>query len=238
MPRFPPRGPHGRLFPRFDGTIKALRLPAVLPAKLRFLRPAGTTVAPGSFRFSHRHPAQNDGPGVGHPVSPSGSFSVETTGSPKFLGNPPFPFAHVLRPRPAETSLTTCGTFAWPPLRERRRRRRQRLSRLNSMAFGIAAYVSRCWLPVTAQDWLPGAGQALLGGLPPAGFRQKVFNSLHVRCPPLPSFLAQSPFLFFLRFPVHGSCMLSFDSGGDSRDLNLRPTSFAAQARSCIVGIS
>ena len=28
------------------------------------------------------------GPGVGHPVSPSGSASVETTGSPKFLGNP------------------------------------------------------------------------------------------------------------------------------------------------------
>ena len=37
MPRFPPRGPLGRLFPRFIGTIKALRLPAVLPAALRFL---------------------------------------------------------------------------------------------------------------------------------------------------------------------------------------------------------
>ena len=62
------------------------------------------------------------------------------------------------------------------------------------MAFGLAAYVSRCWLPVTAQGWLPGAGQALLDGLLPAGFRQKVFNSPHVRCPPFPSFLAQSPF--------------------------------------------
>ena len=30
----------------------------------------------------------NVGPGVGHPVSPSGNSSVETTGSPKFLGNP------------------------------------------------------------------------------------------------------------------------------------------------------
>ena len=73
-----------------------------------------------------------------------------------------------------------------------------RLSRLNSMAFGLAAYVSRCWLPVTAQGSLPGAGQALLGGLSPAGLLQKVFNSLHVRCPPFPSFLAQSP-LFFIR---------------------------------------
>ena len=31
MPRFPPRGPIGRLFPRFHGTIKALRLPASIP---------------------------------------------------------------------------------------------------------------------------------------------------------------------------------------------------------------
>ncbi len=40
-------------------------------------------------------------------------------------GEPPYPFAHVLRPRPAEASLTTSRTLAWPPRRERRRRRRQ-----------------------------------------------------------------------------------------------------------------
>ena len=39
-------------------------------------------------------------------------------------GEPPFPFAHVLRPRPADASLTDCGTLAWPPLPERQRRRR------------------------------------------------------------------------------------------------------------------
>ena len=44
------------------------------------------------------------------------------------------------------------------------------------MAFGLAAYVSRCWLPVTAQGWLPGAGQALLGGLSPAGLLTKGFQ--------------------------------------------------------------
>ena len=63
------------------------------------------------------------------------------------------------------------GTLARPPSRECRRRRRGNLSRLNSMAFGLAAYVSRCLLPVTAQDWLPGASQALLGGLSPAGLQ-------------------------------------------------------------------
>ena len=49
--------------------------------------------------------------------------------------------------------------------------------------------------PLTAQGSLPGAGQALLGGLLPAGLLQKVSNSPHVRLPPSPSFLAQSPFL-------------------------------------------
>ena len=87
-------------------------------------------------------------------------------------GEPQFPFAHVLRPRPADASLTTCGTLAWPPLQGTTKAPTTiRLSRLNSMAFGLAAYVSRCWLPVTAQGWLPGAGQALLGGLSPAGLR-------------------------------------------------------------------
>ena len=38
------------------------------------------------------------------------------------------------------------------------------------MAFGLAAYVSRGWLPFLAQDSLPAAGQALPDGLPPAGF--------------------------------------------------------------------
>lgn len=76
------------------------------------------------------------------------------------------------------------------------------LSRLNSMAFRLATYVSRCRLPFTAQGLLPGAGQALLGGLLPARSLQKVFNSRHVRWPPFPSFLTQPfphpPFLIFL----------------------------------------
>ena len=40
-------------------------------------------------------------------------------------GEPRFPFAHVLRPRPANASQTTCRTLAWPPLRERRRRQQR-----------------------------------------------------------------------------------------------------------------
>jgi hypothetical protein len=102
-------------------------------------------------------------------------------------GEPQFPFAHVLRPRPAAASLTVDRTLAWPPLKRRRRRRRQNGFR------GSIAWLSGSppTFHVSAQGWLPGAGQALLDGLSPAEFLQKVFNSLHVRWPPFPSFLAQ-----------------------------------------------
>ena len=169
MPRFPPRGSRGRLFPRFDGTIKALRLPALRPAALRCLRLAvpweHACFAPAVDACG------NVGPGVGHPVSPPGLSSVETAGSPKFLGNPDsrlpmfFDPGRPMRPRPL------AGHSPGPRYGNDEGADNVRLSRLNSMAFGLAAYVSRCWLPVTAQGWLPGAGQALLGGLSPAGFR-------------------------------------------------------------------
>jgi len=48
----------------------------------------GTTGALGRFRLSRRRRVPSDGPGVVHPVSPTGIASVETTGSPKFLGSP------------------------------------------------------------------------------------------------------------------------------------------------------
>ncbi len=59
------------------------------------------------------------------------------------------------------------------------------------------------WLPtyhlsvtrLAAQGSLPGAGQALLDGLSPAGFLQKVSDSHHVHHPPFPSFLAQVAYI-------------------------------------------
>ena len=63
------------------------------------------------------------------------------------------------------------------------------------MAFGLAAYVSPVDYPTLAQGSLPGAGQALLDGLLPAGFLQKVSDSHHGHPPPFPSFLAQTVWL-------------------------------------------
>jgi len=178
MPRFPPRGPHGRLFPRFAGTIKALRLPVVLPAALRYLRLA---VPRDHARFAPGIAAcGNAGPGGCSPGIPIRDCFRGDDRNSQVPGEPQFPFAHVLRPRPADASLTLAGRSRGPRTGNDGDADNNRLSRLNSMAFGLAAYVSRGWLPVLAQGWLPGAGQALLDGLPPAGFRQKVFNSRHV----------------------------------------------------------
>ncbi len=92
-------------------------------------------------------------------------------------GEPRFPFAHVLRPRPAPPCLTVCGTPGMAPaLRTTKAPTRRTISGLNSMAFGLAVYASRCRLPFTAQDSLPGDGPALLGGLLPARSLYKVSN--------------------------------------------------------------
>jgi hypothetical protein len=174
MPRFPPRGPHGRLFPRFAGTIKALRLPAILPVALRCLR---STVPRDHAYFAPSAAAcRRGGPGVVRPVTPSGKSSVEKAGSPKFLGNPDFRLLMFFDPGRQKRlrPITRCDTV--PARTTTRTPTMTTISGLNSMAFGLAVYVSRCRLPFTAQDSLPGAGQALLGGLLPVGFLQKVSN--------------------------------------------------------------
>ena len=76
---------------------------------------------------------------------------------------------------------------------------RNRLSELNDMAFGLVVYASWGKSPDPTQDSLPGAGQALLGGLstrkvPMKGFQHVFLTSF----PPFPSLLGAS------LFSVHG----------------------------------
>ncbi len=80
-------------FPCFNGTIKALRLPAAHPAALRFLRlavPHAFTRSVSSTADECTAGAWSWSPGV------SGrDLAEETTGPRKFLGNLNCPFAHV-----------------------------------------------------------------------------------------------------------------------------------------------
>jgi hypothetical protein len=89
----------------------------------------------------------------------------ETTGPPKFLENLKCPFAmfqsdsgRTVRTRPLQCGSVALGrTTAKAPAKG--------LSKLNSMAFGLAVYASPSALPRTTQDSLPAAGQALPDGL-------------------------------------------------------------------------
>ena len=84
-------------FPCFSGTTKALRLHAAHPAALRCLRLA--VPQRSLVLFAPRQTSALPRPGVGHPVTPAGIITEETTGSPRFPGNPDCPFAMFNRRR-------------------------------------------------------------------------------------------------------------------------------------------
>jgi len=126
VPRFPRRGPRGRSFPRFTGTIEALRHPAAHPAALRCLRLAIPREPSASFVSPDAADCRASGLGSWSPGTPRRDFFRGDDRASQVPGEPPYPFAHDLRPRPAEASLTKSRTLAWPPLRERRRRRREK----------------------------------------------------------------------------------------------------------------
>jgi hypothetical protein len=90
---------HGKACLPF-GTIRALRLPVVRPASLRFPSFGGSVNA--FARLRSRRPCERTPPGgpgllgFGQPLPIC--FSTETTGSPKFLENPYCTFAGLFDP--------------------------------------------------------------------------------------------------------------------------------------------
>ena len=79
-------------FPGFIGTMKALRLPAVHPAALRFLRLAVPRLH-SLLSLPDGRVRRQGLELVTRCLRPG--FAEEATGSPKFLGNHDCPFAHV-----------------------------------------------------------------------------------------------------------------------------------------------
>ena len=174
-------------FPCFHGTIKALRLPAAHLTALRFLRLVVPRLASFFSLLGGRVPPPR--PGVDYPVTPTGilprrrqdlSSSWRTQMSVCTCSSTP---AGLLAPDLIRSSsVAHAMTKAKAPCG-------LSISKLNSMAFGLAVYASQCWLPSPTQDSLPAVGQTLLDGLstrrvPMKGFR---VASLHPH-PPLPSF--------------------------------------------------
>ncbi len=123
----------------------------------------GTSVA--LVGFAPIRTSEPLGPGVGNPVSPAGSSPRSEQGSPKFLGNPNCPFAHIPIRRRQDCLHQTiqCSSVA---LGHRKAKAPTKgLSALNSMAFGLAVYASQCGLPqhharLASSCWSGSTGRA------------------------------------------------------------------------------
>jgi hypothetical protein len=156
---------HGVLrgeFPRFHGTIKALRFPAARPAALRCLRLA---VPPRPLvLFAPRRTSAPSGPGVVDPVSPAGSSLRRRQDLPSSWGTP------IAR---LPWSVDAGGTAGTRPLRRSgaapgirtAKAPAKGLSALNSMASGLAVYASPGGLPrrdarLASSRWSGSAGRA------------------------------------------------------------------------------
>ena len=155
-----------REFPRFLRYYQDTPIPCRSFRVTSFPSLGDTTGTHGWFRIFRRHRVSNDGPGVGHPGLLPGIASVETTGPPKFLGNPNV-HLHMFFD-PGRTGRSSPKRNVRTVLAKKRTKTptRNPLSRLNSMASGLAVYASQCRLPkhharLASGCRLRSAGQAL-----------------------------------------------------------------------------
>jgi hypothetical protein len=116
------------------------------------------------------------------PGSSGRDGAEETTGSPKFLGNPNCPFAHVQSTPAGPLTPDHYGAAAWPLVCEKQRLPRKVFRRSIAWLSDWLSTLRRTGCPATTQDSLPAAGQALPDGLstrrvPTKGFKD---TSLHL----------------------------------------------------------
>jgi hypothetical protein len=115
----------------------------------------------------------------------------ETTGAPKFLGNPDCPFAHVQSTPAGLSAPDHYGASAWPLVSKKQRLPRKVFR--SSIAWlsdwlraPCEAWSASQWRsPRTTQDSLPAAGQALPDGLSTRKVPTKGFRSASVHLIPL-----------------------------------------------------
>jgi hypothetical protein len=171
------------------------------PFRRASLPSLGDTTQALAFRS---HAAERCPARVSWSWSPGGSSresSVETAGSPTFLGNPSCTLALLFDPGGIDAS-GQCGAPTRPPLCPQRRlpqisfrgsitRLRHSLSTLRSPG-----------RPGTTQDSLPAVGQTLPDGLLPAGFQQKVSGCI-LHPSSFPKFNVAQGHYWFVR---HGLC--------------------------------
>ena len=172
--------PSGGLMIRRPASLHAVLRCAGVPALRRYYQGAATSRRPSrrasfSFAWRYRRCVRCFAPvGVTNApprawacwgsASPLPKFSTETTGSPKFLGNPNCTFAGLFDPG-SSTASNHHNAAARPPWRERQ----------GLLHCGFRGSIPRLWCslstlhpggrPPRMQDSLPAAGQALPDGL-------------------------------------------------------------------------
>ena len=173
--RFPPRGPSGFPFPRFDGTIKTLRLPAALPAALRCLRLAVPlrTLAIG---FRRRQATNACGPGrIGHPGAPYPGVSCGNDRASHVPGEPHCAYALLSDPGGTDASGHYDASTR-PPCRTTTKAPACNVS-FEAQSHGLGTRCLRFAAPVTraprkTRFRLPASSTGRVW--PPAGFHRKV----------------------------------------------------------------
>ena len=112
----------------------------------------------------------------------SRDVSEETAGSPKFLGNPDCPFAHVQSTPAGLRAPDHCSAAAWPLVNQKQRLPRKVFRSSIAWLSDWLSTLRRTGYPAATQDSLPAAGQALPNGhstrkVPTKGFRSASYIS-------------------------------------------------------------
>ena len=137
------------------------------------------------------------GPGVDYPVSPAGISSMETTGSPTFLGNP-MCLCPALRPRQDRRVRPLRHADAAPALTTTKAPALQ-LSRLNHTASALAVYASQHGLPHDHARLASGRRPGSTGrAFHPQGSCKRFQTHLMFAILLFQAFVAQGQALFFV----------------------------------------
>ena len=172
-------------FPCFNGSIKALRLPAAHPTVLRCLRLA--VPQRSLVLFALRWTSAPPKPGVGDPVTPAGISLRRRQDLPSSWGTP-ISVWHVQSTPAGLRAPDRYSVAAWPLVCEKQRLPQKVFRRSIAWRSDSLSTLRRAGYPATTQDSLPAVGQTLLDGLPPAGFQRKVSERFLTSHPPSPSF--------------------------------------------------
>jgi len=174
-PRFPPPGPLGWRSP--TSAVLSRRYDSLPPFPPHFVAFAWRYHGVfGSFRCSRRRRTPNDGPGVVHPVSPAGIPPWRRQGLPSSWGTSipictcsPTPAGRYAPDHDGACRVAPASVKTKAPAF-------QIVSRLNSMAFGLAVHASRRGSPrrragLASGRWSNSPGRASTRKVPTRGFR-------------------------------------------------------------------